>query len=76
MMDKEELRAEIWVLGLWFQNEYTKNEQKFRRLSALGRLCDDNSDPNAKLTELYIEAEEKRAKIKEYEKMLKEKNYE
>ncbi len=72
MMNAEELRAEIWVLGLWFENEYTKDEQKFRRLSTMGRLCDDGSDPNAKLIALYEEAEENRAKIKQYEKMLKE----
>ena len=63
---------EIDYLREWFNDEYSYNEQKYRRLIALNKLCDDGSNPSTKLTELYLVAEEKRKRIQELEKTLKE----
>ena len=54
----------INAIKYWFHTEYTKLEQKYRRLKALNILCDDGSNPEIKLLELYNMAEEKRLEIK------------
>lgn len=59
-------------LASWFSTYYTIHEQQYRRLIALNKLCDDGSNPSVKLTELYAVAEEKRKRIQELEKTLKE----
>lgn len=54
----------INAIKYWFNIEYTKLEQKYRRLRTLNKLCDDGSNPETKLLELYNMAEEKRLEIK------------
>ena len=51
--------GEIYSLKWWFDNDYTRKEQKYRRLIALG---DISVEPL--LLALYQEAEVKRAVIK------------
>lgn len=51
------------AIKYWFNIEYTKLEQKYRRLKALNMLCDDGSNPEIKLLELYNLAEQKRLEI-------------
>lgn len=53
----------INALKYWFNTEYKKQEQKYRRLRTLRMLCDDGSYPETKLLELYNIAEEKRLEI-------------
>lgn len=62
--------VEINKLKKWFDDYYTIHEQQYRRLIALERMCDDNINPNVKLTELYELAEINRKKIQELEKVL------
>ena len=54
--------GEIYSLKWWFDNDYTRKEQKYRRLIALG---DISVEPL--LLALYQEAEVKRARIQELE---------
>lgn len=61
---------EHYELKKWFDNTYTYKEQKYRRLIALNKLDDDGVDGQTKLNFLYQEAEEKRARIQELEKLL------
>ena len=56
-------------LLLWFDREYGYKEQKLRRLIALNKLTDDGKDASKALIELYNEAEEKRKRIQELEKL-------
>lgn len=51
----------------WFNNNYTYKEQKYRRLITLNLVCDDGSNPNDKLLQLYEEAERNRRRIQELE---------
>lgn len=67
---EKELKVEMASLKLWFENFYGYNEQKFRRLVSLNILDDDNQDPQAKLNDLYREAETKRRRIQEIETFL------
>ena len=69
-MDKNELIKEQMQLILWFNNYYLINEQKFRRLNTLNKLCDNGTSPYENLRILYEEAEVKRARIQEIEKLL------
>ena len=62
--------TEIDYLKLWFNEEYTKLEQKYRRLHTLGKLTDEGKDPYNELINLYNEAEIKRARIQELERIL------
>ena len=62
--------TEIDYLKLWFNEEYTKLEQKYRRLHTLGKLTDEGKDPYNELINLYNEAEIKRARIQELERLL------
>lgn len=64
---------EIDFLKSWFNEEYSQKEQKLRRLRTLNLLCDDGSDPYNSLIELYNEAEIKRKRIQEIEKLLEQK---
>ena len=67
----EEEKAQIRInqLKLWFDTEYTKQEQKYRRLRTLNKLCDDGSNPESKLLELYNLAEQKRSEIQQLEEV-------
>lgn len=60
-------QEEIYELKDWFTHYYTEHEQKYNRLIALEKLCDDGSNPQTKLLALYNEAETKRARIQELE---------
>lgn len=62
-------QSEIDELKLWFDNTYTYQEQKYRRLIALNKLDDDGIDAQTKLVVLYEEAEQKRARIQELEQL-------
>lgn len=59
-MTKEQ--GEIYSLRWWFDNDYTRKEQKYRRLIALG-----DKSAEELLMNLYREAEIKRARIQELE---------
>lgn len=67
---KNENIMEIVRLKLWFNNEYTRHEQKYRRLIALNKLDDNNKNPATLLNELYEEAETKRKRIQQLEAQL------
>ena len=62
--------TEIDYLKLWFSDVYTIEEQKLRRLHTLGKLTDDGKNPYQELINLYNEAEIKRARIQELERLL------
>lgn len=65
---------ELLELKNWFNEVYTYQEQKYRRLMSLNKLDDDGIGANVKLRQLYGEAEIKRAKIQELENIIKETN--
>lgn len=67
---KELYQQELNKLKVWYSTYYTQHEQKYRRLYALKLYCDDGSHPYDKLLELYKEAEIKRARIQELERLL------
>lgn len=54
----------------WFSEYYTIHEQKYRRLYTLGKLTDEGKDPYSELINLYNEAEIKRARIQQLERLL------
>lgn len=68
--EKEQLCQEHSNLINWFDSEYTYKEQKYRRLVMLNKVDDDGVDASVKLTSLYEEAEEKRARIQELESLI------
>lgn len=61
-------QQEYYSLKNWFDTIYTYKEQKYRRLLALNKNDDDGISGQTKLNSLYLEAEEKRARIQELEK--------
>ena len=63
--EEEQKQNEIAVLRKWFDVEYTKNEQKYRRLHTLGLTCDNGQKPYDALVDLYNVAETKRKRIQE-----------
>lgn len=67
-MTIDEIRDELSALTSWFDVDYTRKEQKYNRLIALGKKTDEGADANIELVKLYVEAEEKRKKIQELEK--------
>jgi len=69
-MRKDDYKTEKANLEYWFDKEYMKQDQKFRRLIALNKMCDDGTDPSEALMELYQEAETKRLRIQELEQKL------
>lgn len=68
--DDEILEEEIKDLKLWLDTYYAQHEQKYRRLKTLGKLTDEGKDPYNELINLYNEAEIKRARIQELERLL------
>lgn len=70
-IEKTEKREELISLRNWFNYRYAMLEQKYRRLIALYKLTDENTDPNDELIWLYNEAEAKRKRIQELEKQIK-----
>ena len=68
---KQELaHKELLELKYWYNNYYTQHEQKYRRLHTLNKLTDEGKDPYNELINLYNEAEIKRARIQELERLL------
>ena len=51
----------------WFDTVYGYQEEKYRRLVALNKTDDDGVSAAEKLNALYLEAEEKRARIQALE---------
>ena len=68
--DNEILEEEIKDLKLWLDTYYARHEQKYRRLHTLNKLTDEGKDPYNELINLYNEAEIKRARIQELERLL------
>jgi len=62
--------TELETLKVWFNEYYTKQEQKLRRLRTLGKMTDDGQDPYQALIKLYNQAEINRAKIQELEALI------
>lgn len=57
-------------LEYWFDIYYSQHEQKYNRLIRKNLLCDDGSDPKNMLDKLDDEAEIKRKRIQELEKLI------
>ncbi len=68
---KEKLNKEKQEIQEWFDSFYAQHEQKYRRLIAMGKSCDDGTNANDKLTQLYEEAELKRKKFQDLELAIK-----
>lgn len=66
----ETLKTELYTLKEWYDVSYTQHEQKYRRLHSLGKLTDEGDNPYDKLINLYNEAEIKRARIQELERLI------
>ena len=69
-INQEKINFEMEALKSWFDEFYTRNEQKFRRLIALEKLDDDGIEPTIKLEELYLQAELNRKEIQRLETLL------
>lgn len=67
---KELYQQEINKLTEWYSTYYTHHEQKYRRLHSLGKLTDEGNNPYDELIKLYNEAEIKRARIQELERLI------
>ena len=61
---------EMEALKNWFNEYYTIQEQKLRRLHTIGKSTDDGQDPYQELIKLYNQAEINRAKIQELEGLI------
>lgn len=70
LKQKQEIENELNNLYSWYDNYYLQHEQKYRRLHTLGRLTDEGANPYDELIKLYNEAEIKRARIQELERLL------
>lgn len=69
--DPQKLYSEEYIkLTQWYDNYYSQHEQKYRRLHSLGKLTDNGANPYDELIKLYNEAEIKRARIQELERLL------
>ena len=65
-------KNELNHLKQWFDVEYMRAEQKYRRLHTLQLLCDNGTTPYDMLIWLYKEAEVKRKRIQELEGLINE----
>lgn len=63
---------ELKNLKQWFDLDYMRAEQKYRRLHTLQQLCDNGTKPYDMLIWLYKEAEVKRKRIQELEGLIDE----
>ena len=70
---KQKAQQEYQEQKDWFDVEYARKEQKYRRLHSLGKLTDNGKDPYQELINLYKEAEIKRARIQELEAIINDK---
>ena len=69
-LEKQKAQQEFQELKEWYDIVYARKEQKYRRLHSLGKLTDEGKDPYDELINLYSEAEIKRARIQELERLL------
>lgn len=60
-------KNEMNDIKFWFDTVYGYQEEKYRRLVALNKADDDGVSAEEKLNALYLEAEEKRARIQALE---------
>lgn len=67
---QELAQSELYELKNWYDITYTQHEQKYRRLHSLGKLTDEGANPYDELIKLYSEAEIKRARIQELERII------
>lgn len=65
-------KNELNQLKQWFDVDYTRLEQKYRRLHTLQLLCDNGETPYNALIWLYQVAENKRKRIQELEGLINE----
>lgn len=70
--DKALLVFELEKIKKWFDTDYTRLEQKYRRLHTLQLLCDNGETPYNALIWLYQVAENKRKRIQELEGLINE----
>ena len=70
LTERELAQNEHYRLVEWFDVEYARKEQKLRRLHTLGKITDMGANPYDELIKLYNEAEIKRARIQELERLL------
>ena len=70
LTEREILQNEYDALVEWFDVYYARKEQKLRRLHTLGKVTDKGANPYDELINLYNEAETKRARIQELERLL------
>ena len=68
--DKDYYKQEYSTLINWFYIDYTKQEQKLRRLHTLGKPTDKGNNAYNELINLYNDAEIKRARLQELERLL------
>ena len=68
--EQELKQSKIQELKNWYDIYYAQHEQKYRRLHSLGKLTDEGKDPYNELINLYNEAEIKRTRIQELERLL------
>lgn len=61
---------EIKTLKNWFDVEYMRLEQKYRRLHTLGKTTDEGKNAYDELVKLYQVAEQKRQRIQELEGLI------
>lgn len=61
--EKELKEQEISALEFWFVDTYRVLFEKYIRKATLGLKLTDGSDPQAKLNELYLEAEVKASQL-------------
>lgn len=66
----ELMENEMEALKSWFNDYYTIQEQKLRRLHTIGKSTDDGQDPYQALLNLYNLAEINRARIQELEALI------
>lgn len=67
--EQDKAKVRMAEIKTWFADEYTKNEQKYRRLRTLGMKCDDGSDPYENLLKLYAESENMRKEFQSLEEV-------
>lgn len=66
------LLNELYELRIWFDNYYSQHSEKYLRLMRLNKFTDDGTLPKDALMALDYEAERKRKRIQELEKIVEE----
>ena len=70
LSEKDKAESELFDLRKWFDIDYMRLEQKYRRLHTLGKLTDNGTNGYDELIALYTLAEQKRQRIKELEAII------